>query len=110
MLLGTGGLLAQAPAAARCSRCRCRSRAAGLLGVRAATGLAELSVLALVPSLLLPLLSPLVGENYAIGDALVHAPCLFIAGTMFFSLSFFLSTVFSDVWRPPSSSSAWRSS
>ena len=71
-----------------------------LLGVRAATGLAELSVLALVGTLLLPILSPLVGENYAIGDALVHALCLFIASSMLFAFSFFLSTVFSDVWRP----------
>ncbi len=71
-----------------------------LLGVRAATGLAELSLLALVPMLLLPILSPLVGENYAIGDALVHALCLFTASSMLFAFSFFLSTVFSDVWRP----------
>jgi hypothetical protein len=26
--------------------------------------------------------------------------CLFIAGTVFFSLAFLLSTVFGDVWRP----------
>jgi len=29
-----------------------------------------------------------------------HAGCLFIAGSIFFSLSFLLSTVFSDLWRP----------
>ena len=26
--------------------------------------------------------------------------CIFVAGSMFFSLAFLLSTVFSDVWRP----------
>ncbi len=26
--------------------------------------------------------------------------CLFVAGSVFFSLSFLLSTVFSDIWRP----------
>src|SRR5262249_15556635 len=68
--------------------------------VRAATGLAELLALALIPSLLVPLLSPAIGETYGIGSALIHGTCLFIAGTVFFSLAFLLSTVFSDIWRP----------
>ena len=71
-----------------------------LVGVRAATGLAELLVLAFLPSLLIPLLSPVVGQRYGVGDALVHGACLFIAGAAFFSLAFLLSTVFSDLWRP----------
>ena len=71
-----------------------------LVGVRAATGLAELLVLAVVPSLLLPILSPAIGQTYGLGDALVHSACLFIAGAVFFSLAFLLSTVFGDVWRP----------
>ena len=41
--------------------------------------LGELLVLAVVPSLLLPLLSPAVGQTYGVGDALVHGVCLFIA-------------------------------
>jgi ABC-2 type transport system permease protein len=101
VILGSGGLLAQAQrrggAIFTLSLPVSRRQ---LLGVRAATGLAELSVLALVGTLPLPILSPLVGENYAIGDALVHALCLFIASSMLFAFSFFLSTVFSDVWRP----------
>src|SRR6185295_2557694 len=68
--------------------------------VRAATGLTELLLLAFVPSLLIPLLSPAVGQSYSLGDALVHGTCLFIAGAAFFSLAFLLSTVFSDLWRP----------
>jgi hypothetical protein len=71
-----------------------------VLGVRAAIGLAELLVLAFVPPLLIPMLSPAVGETYGIGDALAHSACLFIAGAVVFSLAFLLSTVFSDVWRP----------
>jgi hypothetical protein len=57
-------------------------------------------VLALIPSLMIPLLSPAVGETYSVSNALVHSVCLFIAGTVFFSLAFLLSTVFGDVWRP----------
>jgi hypothetical protein len=40
-----------------------------LVMTRAGTGLAEVAVLALVPSLVFPLLSPLVGQPYAIADA-----------------------------------------
>ena len=57
-------------------------------------------VLALVPALLIPLLSPGVGQSYGLGESLVHAMCLFVAGAVFFSLAFFLSTVFNDIWRP----------
>jgi hypothetical protein len=71
-----------------------------LLGVRAAAGLAELFVLAFVPSLLIPLLSPAIGERYAIAGVLAHGLCAFVAASVFFSLAFLLSTVFPDVWRP----------
>lgn len=30
-----------------------------------------------------------------------HGVCLFVAGTALFSLTFLLSTVFNDIWRPP---------
>jgi hypothetical protein len=70
------------------------------VAVRAATGLSELMVLAFVPSLLLPVLSPTVGQSYAVSDALIHATCLFIAGSVFFSLTFLLSSMFDSVWPP----------
>jgi hypothetical protein len=57
-------------------------------------------VLALVPSLLIPLLSPAVGEHYAFGDAVVHSVSLFVAGSVFFGLAFVLSAIFDDFWRP----------
>jgi len=71
-----------------------------LVGVRAATGLAELLVLIVVPSLLIPLLSPAIGERYAVGSALIHSACQFLAASVFFGLALLLSTVFGDVWRP----------
>lgn len=100
VLLGSGGLLSQAsggPALFTLSLPVSRRR---LVAVRAATSLTELLVLAAVPSLLLPLFSPAVGQSYGIRDALIPSACLFIAGSVFFSLTFLLSTVFSDVWRP----------
>jgi ABC-2 type transport system permease protein len=99
-LLGTGGLLAQSSGGGALFTLSLPATRNRLLGVRAATGLAELLVLAFVPSLLLPVLSPTIGQTYGIRDALVHSACMFIGGAVFFSLAFLLSSVFSDVWRP----------
>ena len=100
VLIGTGGLLAQSAGGGTLFTLSLPVSRNQLLGVRAATGLGELLVLAFVPSFLLPILSPSVGQTYGIADALVHSACMFIAGSAFFSLAFLLSTVFSDVWRP----------
>jgi ABC-type transport system involved in multi-copper enzyme maturation permease subunit len=100
VLLGTGGLLSQSSGGGALFTLSLPASRNRLLGVRAATGLAELLVLAFVPTLLLPVLSPAVGQTYGFGDALVHGVCLFVAGAVVFSLAFLLSTVFSDVWRP----------
>ena len=70
------------------------------LAARAAVGLGESLVLALIPSIEIVLVSPLIGQQYAIADAVVHAACLFTVGAVFFSLAFLLSTVFTDIWRP----------
>ena len=99
VIIGTGGLLHQASRGALYTLSMPVSRHR-LLGVRASLSLAELFALAFIPSLAIPVLSPLVGQSYGIADALVHAGCLFVGGSVFFSLAFLLSTVFSDVWRP----------
>src|SRR5712692_415482 len=100
VLLGSGGLLSQASGGGALFTLSLPATRNRLLGVRAATGLAELLVLAFIPSLLLTVLSPAIGQTYGIGDALVHGACLFIAGAVFFNLTFLLSTVFSGVWPP----------
>ena len=94
MLLGTGGLMAQGPRGGALFTLSLPVSRARLIGVRAATGLAELLVIALVSCLVLTLLSPAVGQSYSLVDALVHALCLFVAGTVLFSLATLLSTVF----------------
>ena len=71
-----------------------------LLGVRAATGLAQWLAMALLPSLLIAVLSPTVGQSFGLVDALAHGLCLFFAGAVFFSLTVLLSTLFAVVWRP----------
>lgn len=100
VMIGTGGLLSQASGGAALFTLSMPVSRRRLLGVRAATGLAELGVLAIVPSLIVAALSPAIGETYSVVDTLVHVVCLFVVGAVFFGLAFFLSTVFSDVWRP----------
>jgi hypothetical protein len=102
VLLGAGGLLSQASrgGGALFSLSLPVSRAR-LMAVRAGTSLAELFVLAVVPSLVVVAMSSAIHQNFSLVDALVHSVCAFIAGSVLFSLTFLLSTVFNDLWRPP---------
>ena len=100
VMLGTGGLLSQASGGGTLFTLSLPVTRNRLLGIRAATGLAELLVLAFVPTLLLTMLSPAIGQSYSVAEALVHSGCLFVAGAVFFSLAVLMSTVFADVWRP----------
>lgn len=99
-LLGTEGLLAYASGSTVLYTLSMPVSRRRLLGVRAATGLAELLVVTVMPPLVVPLLSPAVGATYSVGSALVHGLCLFIACAVFFGLALLLSTVFDDLWRP----------
>lgn len=100
VLLGTGGLLSQVSGGGTLFTLSLPATRNRLLGIRAATGLGELLILAVLPALLLPLFAPAVGQTYSVSDALIHGACLFVAGSVFFNLAFLLSTIFSDVWRP----------
>jgi hypothetical protein len=100
VLLGTGGLLAQSAGGGALFTLSLPATRDRIVGVRAGTGLGELLVLALLPSMVLPLLSPAVGQSYNIGDAIAHGLFMFAGGSIFFSLAFFFSSVFSDLWRP----------
>lgn len=99
-MLGAGGLLAQASGGGALFTLSLPATRDRLLAIRAATGLGELLVLAVLPALLVPLISPIVGETFSIVDALAYALCMFVAASVIYSLSFLLSTVFADVWRP----------
>ena len=100
VLLGSGSAIAQMSGGGTLFTLSLPASRADLVRVRVATGFAELAALALLPSLAVPMLSLAVGEHYGVAAALVHAACLFAAGTAFFSLAFLLSTLFSDLWRP----------
>ena len=63
-------------------------------------GLGQSFALALVPSLVFPLMSPAIGQHYDFATAIVHVICAFAVSAVFFSLAFLLSTVFPDIPRP----------
>ena len=98
-LLGAGGLLAKSEGATLFTLSLPISRNR-LIGTRAATGLAELLALSIVPSLILPLMAPSIGQTYSIVDVLAHGACMFVVGSVFFSLAALLSNDYADVWRP----------
>jgi ABC-2 type transport system permease protein len=100
VLLGSGGLVAQSAGRGALFTLSLPVSRSRLLGVRATTALGELFVLAVVPCVLLPVLSPSVGQSYGVGDALIHGVLVFAAGSIFFCLAFLLSTIFTDVWTP----------
>jgi hypothetical protein len=100
VLIGTGGLLSHSSGGGTLFTLSMPVSRKRLLGVRTATGLIELFALAFVPALFIPLFAPAIGQHYGVGSALVHSACLFIAGSVFFSLAALLSTIFTDIWRP----------
>ena len=69
------------------------------LETRAAIGIAQVLALALVPSLLIPLLAPAVGESYSVRDALVHGALIFVLGSVFFALAMLASAIVDDFGR-----------
>lgn len=99
ILIGSGGLLPNGADGALFTLSLPASRRR-ILGVRVGVGLAELLVLAILPSLMIPLLSPSIGQSYGLGDVVVHGLSLFVGGATFFCLALLLSTMFSDIWRP----------
>lgn len=98
-LLGSGSPLVKAGSGALFSLALPVSRGRWI-GTRAATGLAELFVVALAASVAVAVLAPLVGEQYAVAEAVVYGLCAFVGAGLFFAAAVFFSTLFNDVWRP----------
>jgi hypothetical protein len=98
-IIGTGGLLSQT-AAARLFTLSLPVSRERLLAARAAAGLSQMLVLTVVPALVIVLLSPLVSRSYPLLDALAYALGAFAGCAVMFSLAFFLSSMFGNVWVP----------
>src|SRR5437867_1091552 len=91
VLLGSGGLLSQGSGASALFTLSLPVSRRQLVGARAATGLAELLGLAVVPAVLISILSPLAGQHYSFASAIVHGVSLFAAASVFFSLALLFS-------------------
>jgi hypothetical protein len=70
------------------------------IATRAGMALAELLVLAIVPSIAIAAFAPAAGQQFALGEALVYGLCAFVGASVFASIAVLLSTMFEDVWRP----------
>jgi ABC-type transport system involved in multi-copper enzyme maturation permease subunit len=100
ILLGCGGLLHESSKGSALFTLSLPVTRKQLLGARTGTGLAQLFAISIVPPLAISLLAPTVGQRFSIVDALAHGVCIFVVAAVFYSLAAFLSTLFSDIWRP----------
>lgn len=100
VLLGCGGLLHESSKGSALFTLSLPLTRKQLLGARTGTGLAELFAIAMVPPLAIPILAPSIGQRFSVVDALAHGLCIFFVAAVFFSLASFLSTLFTDIWRP----------
>ncbi len=100
VLLGCGGLLHESSKGSALFTLSLPVTRRRLLGARTGTGLAQLAAISLIPPLAIPILAPTVGQQFSVVDALAHGLCIFFVATVFYSLAAFLSTLFSDIWRP----------
>jgi hypothetical protein len=98
VLLGSGGLVSHGRG--ELFTLSLPVRRSELVSVRALVGLVELLLVVFVPSVVIAMTAPAIGESYGAVTAIVHATCLFVAAAAFFSLAVLLSTSYSDVWRP----------
>jgi ABC-type transport system involved in multi-copper enzyme maturation permease subunit len=100
IVLGLGGMLqerAQGTAGFTLSLPVSRWR---LVAVRAAVGLGQVAALSLLPALLIPLLSPFVGEVFSFGLALQLSVLWAVCGMLMFALAFLLSAVLPGAYSP----------
>ena len=72
-----------------------------LTATRAAVGLTESTIIAFLPAILLPLLSPLVNEIYPWSQALHFAFLWTLGGSFVFTMGFLASTLFTGEYSAP---------
>jgi ABC-2 type transport system permease protein len=100
ILLGLGGIDREAAMGTAGFTLSLPVRRRDLLAVRLAVGGGEAILLGFLPSLLLPLLSRVMGRAYPLPQALAHSALLVCGGMIFFALSVLLSTAVRDENTP----------
>ena len=61
---------------------------------RAAVGASQAALVALIPSLFVPLIAQLAGGSYPLSEAALHGSLLALGGMLFFSIGLLMSTIF----------------
>ena len=100
ILLGCGGLVSETSKGSALFTLALPVSRRQLFTSRAAIGIAQCFAAFMVPALTIPLMAPAVGQHFSVIDALAHGLCLFAGGLVFFGLASYLSSLFSDIWRP----------
>ncbi len=72
-----------------------------LVEAHVAVGLLELAVLALLPALIVPAISPLVHQSYPVSQALHFSALWFVCGAEIFATAFLFSVVLSGEYTAP---------
>jgi hypothetical protein len=72
-----------------------------LVATRALTGAAEAAMLAILPEVIVTLLSPLIGHTYPLSQALGFGVLMGIGGMVFYALGFLLSHLIRGEYAPP---------
>lgn len=99
-LIGTGGIVTQTATGGAIFTLALPVSRERLLWTRALVGFAELAVLAIASSLMTALAATFIGQSFALHEALTYGLTTLIGGLSIYSLAVFLSTVFTDLWRP----------
>lgn len=98
--LGLGGLLREKVRGTSSFTLSLPATRSGVLAAHVAVGLLELALLALIPALLVPTLSPLIRQSYPISQALHFSVLWFVCGALVFAASFFFSAVLRGEYSP----------
>jgi ABC-2 type transport system permease protein len=98
IVLGLGGLLEEASGGSASFTLSLPVTRARLVSVRAAVGVAEVCVLAFVPTAAVLGLAPLLHESYAVGDAIRFSMQWAAAGAVLFAVAFQFSTWLSGAY------------
>ena len=100
VILGVGGLTQEVSRGSTLLTLSLPASRHRLFAVRTGVVAAELFLLALVPSLLIPALSPMAGRVFPLGDTLIHAALMAAGGMVFLGVITCLSALFTDFWKP----------
>lgn len=101
LLLGVGGLLRERDYATAGFTLALPVSRLHLVSVRAAVGLLEVGTLSFLPAIVIPALSPLVGQIYPWQQALQFALLWTIGGALIFMLGFLASVLFGGEYTAP---------